>query len=37
MVEDVFELNKVVNQDIVDIINKYQLNTKSRKREKAYR
>ena len=36
MVEDVFELNKVVNQDIVDIINKYQLNTKSRKREKAY-
>jgi chromosomal replication initiation ATPase DnaA len=36
MVEDVFELNKVVNQDIVGIIDVYQLNTKSRKREKAY-
>ena len=36
MVEDLFELNKVVNQDIVDIINKYQLHTKSRKRNKTY-
>jgi len=36
MVEDLYELNKVVNQDIVEIIDKYQLNTKSRKREKAY-
>jgi hypothetical protein len=36
MVEDLFELNKVVNQDIVEIIDKYQLNTKSRKREHTY-
>jgi hypothetical protein len=36
MVEDLYELNKVVNQDIVDIINTYQLNTKSRKRNKTY-
>jgi hypothetical protein len=36
MVGDILELNKVVNQDIVDIINTYQLNTKSRKRNKTY-
>jgi hypothetical protein len=34
---DVFELYKVNNQDIVDIINDYQLNTPCRKQEMNYK
>lgn len=33
MSEELFELSKVLNQDIVDIIKAYQLNTPSRKQE----
>ena len=37
MDEDLFELTKVVNQDIVDIINTYGLNKKSRRRDLVYK
>ena len=37
MEEDLFELNKVVNQDIVDIIDKYGLKSKSRRRDIVYK
>ena len=33
MSEELFELSKVINQDIVDIIRAYQLDTPSRKQE----
>jgi hypothetical protein len=33
MNEELFELSKVLNEDIVDIIRAYQLNTPSRKQE----
>ncbi len=33
MSEELFELSKVLNEDIVDIIRAYQLDTPSRKQE----
>lgn len=37
MVEDIFELNKVINHDIVEVIEKYHLDSISKARHRAYK